>query len=211
MTKMFERSGRRSDSGSGRGGDCRWAEPLLSCSRDGAITEEEEAKLARHLARCGTCASFLAELYEVEGAVQEAFRCDPEPRGWQKIAAFIDAGDAAASGSGRYGRPSQSARLGNPLGHPIARIAAAVLVLAGAFVAVRGFYPALFRDTPARVESDQPVPPVAGLPVAEPASPRPEIAAPLGPERPADLHEDAGETPADRSQKRDVEKDDGSR
>src|SRR5690606_37881808 len=55
---------------------CEDARPLLSASLDGEIGDEVEAALARHLAGCGPCARFRADLVEVDMLVRDAMAAD---------------------------------------------------------------------------------------------------------------------------------------
>lgn len=208
------------DSPQTMGPPCDDVRQLLSAALDGEVSESEEARLAKHLARCGACARFRADLVELEQALQPADLGSLPNFEWERVGQFISGAHTGASsragsspagaalwGSGRT--RSIRSRPGSLIGHPIALAAASILVITGAFLAVRSLGPAgWFEDSREEAVTPKAHGPVLELPMEErPASSEgallpadTESAGPSVEERGEADPSGAPETPGDRSE-----------
>jgi len=81
---------------------CERARAQLSVDADGELSQLEDAELARHLAVCGSCRAYQAEVEGFTGALRAAPLADPGfpifvPRRRVVVAARIQVGAAAAA------------------------------------------------------------------------------------------------------------------
>ncbi|MHC4393395.1 MAG: zf-HC2 domain-containing protein [Planctomycetota bacterium] len=123
---------------------CEDARPLLSEGMDQPLPAETEGQVARHLSQCGACARFRADLLEIDAVLGTESAASPSANTWDAIEAFVGPPAHESSASGRLGalRPNDRRRtFAYTFGHSLARFAAAVLVVAGGFLAFRAFVP----------------------------------------------------------------------
>ncbi len=124
---------------------CAEARPLLSAALDQEVGEPSQAQLALHLAACSACARYRAEIVTLDNLTRQAFPQEPLRAGlWENVAGFLTAASAESGDRGPAPvRPHTGARRYGALGHPVARAAAAVLIVIGAYIALRTVAPDL--------------------------------------------------------------------